>query len=115
MEIAAMRLPNAEAALVDIDKIRDYCLSADHPRGKHKARVFAAALGLTAENSEELIHALHEAVLRNEAVAGVSDEFGERFIVDFAMKRNGKTTTIRSCWIVLNGGQRPRFATCFLL
>jgi hypothetical protein len=29
-----MKLPNGDAAIVDIAKLRDYCLSPDHPRGK---------------------------------------------------------------------------------
>jgi hypothetical protein len=49
-----MRLPNAERAFVDTEKLRDYCLSQTHPRGRHKARVFAEALGMTAVNPEEL-------------------------------------------------------------
>lgn len=32
-----MKLPNAENAFVDIEKLRGYCLNLSHPRGKHKA------------------------------------------------------------------------------
>ena len=53
-----MRLPNAARAAIDIEKLRDYALNPEHPRGRHKARVFAAALGLTAVDSEELRDAL---------------------------------------------------------
>jgi hypothetical protein len=42
-----MKLPNAERVFVDIAKLRDYSLDPVHPEGKHKARVFAAALGLS--------------------------------------------------------------------
>jgi hypothetical protein len=42
-----MKLPNAERAFVDIAKLRDYSLDPVHPEGKHKARVFASALGLS--------------------------------------------------------------------
>ena len=38
-----MKLPNAENAYVDLRKLADYCLDSEHERGKHKARVFAAA------------------------------------------------------------------------
>ena len=41
-----MKLPNAPRAVVDIAKLRDYSLNPKHPEGKHKARVFAAALDL---------------------------------------------------------------------
>ena len=40
-----MRLPNGDRAVVDVRKVRDYCLSAEHPRGQHKARVFKRAWG----------------------------------------------------------------------
>jgi hypothetical protein len=46
-----MKLPNADLAFVDIAKLRDYCLSSSHPLGKHKAKVFASALGLTSDDA----------------------------------------------------------------
>jgi hypothetical protein len=47
-------LPYAENAVVDIRKLRDYCLNPEHKDGKHKARLFVATLGMTADNAEEL-------------------------------------------------------------
>lgn len=41
-----VRLPNPERAIVDIAKLKDYCLDTEHEDGKHKARVFAAVLGV---------------------------------------------------------------------
>lgn len=49
-----VRMPNAERAVVDTRKLRDYCLSADHPRGRHKARVFQSVLGFTSAGAEDL-------------------------------------------------------------
>ena len=37
-----MMLPNGANAVIDIAKLRSYCLSTDHPRGRNKVRVFAA-------------------------------------------------------------------------
>jgi|GEM_PF-2721604 len=34
-----MKLPHGAHAVVDIARLRDYCLSPDHPRGRHKARL----------------------------------------------------------------------------
>ena len=42
-----MILPNPSSAVFDIEKLRDYCLDSEHPRGTHKARVFESALGMT--------------------------------------------------------------------
>lgn len=36
---------------VDMAKLRDYCLSETHLRGRHKARVFRARLGLTVRDA----------------------------------------------------------------
>jgi hypothetical protein len=58
-----MKLPNADHAVVEIEKLRDYCLSTTHPRGRHKARVFALVLGITADDVEELREAILSAVL----------------------------------------------------
>jgi hypothetical protein len=41
-----MRLPGAECARIPTDKLVRYALDPDHPRGRHKARVFAWALGI---------------------------------------------------------------------
>ena len=62
-----MPMPHAERAVVDIRKLRHYCLSPMHDEGQHKARVFAAALGLTADDAEELRVFLLQAVKTSEA------------------------------------------------
>jgi hypothetical protein len=78
-----MKLPGGERAVVDLAKVRDYCLSLDHPRGRHKARVFAAVLGFTSEHAEELRAAPLAAAGTEEATATDQDEYGQRYVVDF--------------------------------
>ncbi len=46
-----MKIPNADQAFVDLRKLRDYCLNPEHPRGRHKARLFKGALGWTADDA----------------------------------------------------------------
>ena len=58
IRVAFMRIPNAEHATVDIRKLRDFCMNPLHPEGKHKARLFAAALGMTDADAEFLRDAL---------------------------------------------------------
>ena len=95
-----MRLPNAESAFVDIDKLRDYCLSTEHPQGKHKARVFAASLGLTAADAKVLQAALYKAAQTDEAVPTNRDEFGQRYVLDFEVTGPKGGAILRSAWIV---------------
>lgn len=110
-----MKLPNAERAVVNIKKLRDYCLSAEHRRGRHKARVFEAALGLTSEDAETLRAALLAAAVDGDAVLGDRDEYGQRFVLDFLWTGPGGTATIRSSWIVLGDEDSPRFVSCYVL
>jgi hypothetical protein len=58
-----LKLPNAENAVVDIAKIRDYCLNPDHPEGKHKARIFLAKLGITRNDADRLRQLIFDGIL----------------------------------------------------
>jgi len=78
-----VKLPNPERAVVDIHKLRDYCLNPEHRRGCHKARVFASSLGLTAADANYLCEALLAAARENDAVPAEDDEYGKRYVVDF--------------------------------
>jgi len=49
-----MPIPHAERAVVDIRKLRDYCLNPMHDEGQHQARLFATALGMTADDAEDV-------------------------------------------------------------
>jgi hypothetical protein len=110
-----MKLPNGERAVVDIAKLRDYCLNPDHPRGRHKARVFAAAFGLTAEYAEELRDALLQAARTEEATATDQDEYGQRYVLDVTIKGPDGEATVRSSWIIRAAEDFPRLTSCFVL
>jgi hypothetical protein len=110
-----MRLPNADGAVVEIEKLRDYCLSASHPRGRHKARVFATALGITAENAEELRDAILSAVISEDATSTEGDEYGQRFVVDFTLSRQGRQADIRTTWMIRTAEDYPRLTSCYVL
>jgi len=110
-----MKLPNAQRAVVEIEKLRDYCLSVNHPRGRHKARVFATALGIAADDAEELRQKILSVVLEEEASPRERDEYGQRYIVDFTMKWQGKEAVVRSSWIVRSGEDYPRLTSCYVL
>jgi len=109
-----MKLPRGEDAVVDTDKLKDYCLSVDHPRGKHKARVFAAALGITADHVDALRAALLEAARSEETTPMDRDEFGQRYVVDFVMHGPKGTAPVRSSWIIRTGEESPRLTSCYV-
>ena len=114
-----MRLPNVENAVVDIAKIRDYCLNPDHPEGKHKARVFLKALGIDKNDADRLKQIILKAVLTAEAIAEEASEYGRRFVVDFRVSWSKESVTraalVRTAWIIRVEEDFPRLATCFIL
>ncbi len=110
-----MKLPNPERAVVDIEKLCHYCLSFEHPRGRHKARVFAAALGLTADHAEKLRDALLTAARTRDAILTEQDEYGQRFVVDFTMNGPAGSARVRSSWIIRRGEDFARLISCYVL
>jgi hypothetical protein len=110
-----LRIPNAERAIVDIEKLRCYCLNFDHPRGKHKALLFSAALGLTSDDAEELQRTLLNVVRPHDAIIAEQDQYGKRYMVDFTMARGAYQARIRSSWITRMGEHFPRLTSCYVL
>ncbi|MGH8738886.1 MAG: DUF6883 domain-containing protein [Burkholderiales bacterium] len=110
-----MKLRNAERAFVDIAKLRDYCLDETHPEGRHKARVFRSALDLSERDAGFLRQAILAAAADAEAVAGDSDEYGSRYLLDFQLNRGNRKAWIRTVWIVRRNEDFPRLATCYVM
>src|SRR5262245_7849198 len=109
-----MRIPNGERAIVDLRKLRDYCLNPNSARGRHKARVFAAVLGITAAETPQLRARLLEAARTENAQRGELDLYGQRYTIDFEVETQVGKATVRSGWIVLHGKTVPRLTTCYI-
>lgn len=110
-----MKLPNPNRAIVDVSKLRNYCLNPEHPRGRHKARVFAASLGWTQDKATELRQALLSAAADNVATPTEGDEHGQRYVVDFVADGPKGQAIVRSIWIVRQGEDFPRLTSCYVL
>ena len=110
-----MKVPNADRAVVDIRKLTDYCLSHEHPRGKHKARVFLSALGMTATNADTFRDTLLQKVKSETCAMGGVNEYGARYVVDFNYARGDREAMVRSIWIIKAGEDIPRLTSCFVL
>lgn len=108
-------LPYAQNGIVDIRKLRDYCLNLEHDDGRNKARLFSSILGMTADNAEELRQILLETIKTHEARLGRRDGFGQRYALDFAIEWQNRSATIRSGWTIEHGSETPRLTTCYPL
>ena len=111
-----MKLPNSTSAVIDIEKLQDYCLSSNHPEGRHKARVFLSVLGMTASDAEDLRKLLLAAAARNDnAELTGSDQYGHRYSLDCTVSGNSREAVVRSAWIIKSGEDFPRLISCYVL
>lgn len=110
-----MKLPNAEKAFVDIEKLRGYCLNQLHERGKHKARLFSSILGLTKEDAEKLKDLLLQSAYTCEAKMTKSDSYGIRYVIEFEAETQKGSALIRSTWIKHTHEDFARLTSCYIL
>ena len=110
--VMTKRLPHGDQAILDMRKIEDYCLNPLHPRGRHKARVFREVLDLQRSDASWLRGALLEAARSAEAFRDGEDAWGTHWRLDANLRRQGKSTVVRTIWIVRTGESVPRFVTC---
>ena len=106
-----MKLPSGADAVVDLEKLTGYCLNPNHPRGKHKARVFAAVLGFTVEHASQLRSALLAAAATAETEVAHSDRFGDRYVIEFEITGPKGSGRLRSAWIIRRGERVPRLTS----
>jgi hypothetical protein len=109
-----MKLPNGKNAVVDIEKLIDYCLNPEHPRGKHKARVFLSSCGLNVDGAERLRQELMTAAVC-EAMPMPAIGYGQRYVVECSVTGPTGTALVRSAWIVRTDEDFPRFVSAFVL
>jgi hypothetical protein len=91
-------------------------LNPRHRSGRHKARVFESALGITRQNQDILAKALHEAAGNSENAISTGDQgFGATFIIRFPLTTDKGAATVLSGWILRHGEDFPRLVTCFII
>jgi hypothetical protein len=108
-------MPPRDRAILDIRKLKDYCLNPSHPRGRHKARVFRDSLGLRRADAGWLRDMLQEAFRTEEPSREELDRWGTRLRLDVNVGRQGKSAVVRTIWIVRPRETVPRFVTCWVL
>lgn len=108
-----MRLGNADQAIIDPRKVRDYLLSSEHPLGRYKAHFFTS-LGFAREEWQALRDQLQSIALQEEAEVGERTDYGQKYIVrGTIVGAAGRPARVLTAWIVLNGEDVPRFVTAY--
>jgi hypothetical protein len=100
------RLPRARGAIIPTEKLVGYALDPDHARGRHKARVFAAALGIGQSDWRYLHDQILEAVVDAEVRGTRITPHGVLYdVVVLVDGLNGATQRVATIWLV--AGDRP--------
>lgn len=105
----------ASRIIVDPRKLTEYALNPENERGRHKARVFRAALGYTRDNYESLLEQIETQVLEAEAVAQRTDEYGQHVHVDLEIVGVAdQRAVVRTGWLVAPGSDEARLITLYV-
>ena len=100
------QLPLASDAVIPTEKLVAYALDPDHPRGRHKARVFTAALGIRKPDwqylRDQILEAVVDAEVRGTRITPHGVLYDVLVLVDGL---NGATQRVATIWLV--AGDRP--------
>lgn len=108
-----MKLPNAEQAQVDREKIVGYLLSVQHEKGKSKA-LFFQHFGFRVEEWEKLANALKAHAVAHPVTKQVVFEHGTLYIIEGDMETpSGRRPKVRTVWIMKKGTTSPRLVTSY--
>ena len=106
-------LPGGDKAVVDVEKLRDYCLSPAHRDGKHKARVFASVLGFTARDAEWCATGSWKPLPPGPPCVRRTLSL-ETYVLEFLVNTGRGSALVRSGWIVRTRETFPRLTTCYV-
>lgn len=106
------KLPNYAQARVPLPKLATYALNPAHPVGKHKARVFRAALGLTQADAVFLQREILRAAHTHDAVPEAPSPYGDRYLINFDLQTEAGRATVRTAWLIPYGDDAPHLTTC---
>lgn len=107
------RLPNAEKALIESEKIRGYILSSAHPVGRFKAAFFSR-FGYSAENWGEFEQGLKQLIMSEDVSSVEETRYGRKYVVEGSLgSPSGEALQVVTVWVILKGQDRPRFVTAY--
>jgi hypothetical protein len=108
-----MKLPNAEQARIDREKIVDYLLNPEHRRGASKARLLLA-FGYSPDAWEQLANDLRRYHCSTEVSEVRDTDYGKRFEIRAAIVTpSGRSLTVRTVWQIDTDDTTPRLLTLY--
>lgn len=109
-------LPNLEHAVIAIEKLRDYVLNPDHPKGQNKARVFKAMLGIERKHATAFAEIIKETLVRAPAIKNEDSDYGSRWVTHHEIVGiNGRPAVVTVAWLFKTEQlEVPVLITCYI-
>jgi hypothetical protein len=108
-----MKLPNAQKAFVDREKITDYLLNPAHPDNGGKFKFFTQ-LGFSREQLDVMATALMALAENNDVASATESSHGRKYVIVGRIKSpSGKTPLVQTIWIVDKGLDAARLVTAY--
>ncbi len=108
-----LKLPNAERAVVEHEKVADYLLNASHPDNGGKAAFFEE-LGFRRAEWQILGKALRELARQAEVAQTTASPHGQKYVIVGQIKSPiGKAADVQTIWIVDKGWDVARLVTAY--
>jgi len=108
-----MRLPSADQAIVDPEKVQNYLLSRSHPVGIEKARVLES-LGYRRPRWRRLQYDLFMAAQQDNAEEAEATAYGRKYRIRAILRGpHGGSMAFTTIWIILFNEGFPRFVTAY--
>jgi hypothetical protein len=108
-----MKLPNADKAIVEREKIADYLLDSAHPDNSGKAEFFER-FGFRRNEWKILADAFLALARTAEVAQSMKSPHGQKYVtVGRIESPNGKTASVRTIWIVDKGLNIARLVTAY--
>jgi hypothetical protein len=107
-----VKLPNASAARVGLEKLTEYLLSETHPVGKSKADYFKS-LGFSGDRPEELLAAFLNLARSEEVKDHILTPFGTKYVIDGRIQGSRSSAVVRTVWFIERNTAPPRLVTAY--
>jgi hypothetical protein len=109
-------VPQADRAVVPREKLEGYLLNLGHEVGRHKARVFGAALGIHQGDWQHLRDQIIDGILDASVSAVRETPWGRLYEAVIPVEGlNGQTRRVMTVWLLASPDERPRFVTGYVV
>ena len=108
-----MTVPNADIAIIAVQKLTGYMLNVSHKRGGSKARLLVS-VGYRSDNPQSLDSDLRTQHLSLDVTRTSKNPYGVVYEIQGPIKTpSGKTVRFCSIWQIDSGANVPRFITMY--